>query len=413
MRMLRINGSRLLEDLKELGRIGGTPDGGVSRPAMSPADVAGREWYRGRVEAAGLHFREDSAGNLSAVLAADDPTARTLLTGSHLDTVPNGGRFDGALGALAALEALRTIREADLRLPVHLEAMSFTDEEGEMQDLLGSRALAGTLTSRDLDQARRGREELGAGMRRLGITPQGILAARREPQDLVAFVELHIEQGARLEATGVDIGVVTSIVGIRSHWLRFVGQAAHAGTAPMDERRDALWGAAAFVRDAWELVMSRFSPGVVNCGQIHVQPGAFNIVPAEVRLALELRHGTEPLLDEMEDALLGLAEEVARGHHLALETEPAAQCISASMNETIMEAIEKAATELGLRHMRLMSFAGHDTQAMSAITPSGMLFVPSVDGISHSPSEFTRPEDLLNGANTLLHTLLELVPGSG
>ena len=406
--MLRINESRLLEDLEALAKIGGTPDGGVSRPAMSPADVAGREWFRGRVEAAGLQFRGDSAGNLSAVLAADDPAARTLLSGSHLDTVPNGGRFDGALGVLAALEALRTIREAGLSLPVHLEAVSFTDEEGEMQDQVGSQALAGTLTSRDLDQPRGGREKLGAGMRRLGITPQGVLAARRDPQDLIGFVELHIEQGARLEAAGVDIGVVTSIVGIRSHWLRFIGQAAHAGTAPMDERHDALWGAAAFVQGARELVMRRFSPGVVNCGQTHVQPGAFNIVPAEVRLALELRHGTEPLLDEMEDALLGLAEEVARGHRLALETEPAARCVSASMNETVMKAIEKAATELGLSYMRLMSFAGHDTQAMSAITPSGMLFVPSVDGISHNPDEFTRPEDLLNGANTLLHTLLEL-----
>jgi hydantoinase/carbamoylase family amidase len=364
------------------------------------------------VEAAGLDFRKDSAGNLSAVLAADDPAAPTLLTGSHLDTVPNGGRFDGAFGVLAALEALRTIREAGLSLPVHLEAISFTDEEGEMQDQVGSQALAGTLTSRDLDGPRGGREKLAAGMRRLGITRRGVLAARREPKDLIGFVELHIEQGARLEAGGVDIGVVTSIVGIRSHWLRFVGQAAHAGTTPMDERRDAIWGAAAFVQGARELVMKRFSPGVMNCGQIHVRPGAFNIVPAGVRLALELRHGSEPELDEMEDALLGLAHEVARRHGLALETEQGARCVSASMNETIMKAIEKAATKLGLRHTRLMSFAGHDTQAMSAITPSGMLFVPSVDGISHNPEEFTRPEDLVNGANTLLHTLLELVARS-
>ena len=291
--MLRINGSRLLKDLEELGRIGGTPDGGVSRPAMSPADVAGREWFRAQAEAAGLDFRRDSAGNLSAVLAAEDPKAPTLLTGSHLDTVPNGGRFDGALGVLAALEAVRTIREAGVSLPVHLEAISFTDEEGEMQDQLGSQALAGTLTAGDLDGPRGGREKLAVGMQRLGITPEGVLAARRDPQELIAFVELHVEQGARLEAAGVDIGVVTSVVGIRSHWLRSVGQAAHAGTTPMDERRDALWGAAAFVGGARELVMKCFSPGVVNCGQIYVRPGAFNIVPAEVHLALELRHGTE------------------------------------------------------------------------------------------------------------------------
>jgi N-carbamoyl-L-amino-acid hydrolase len=409
--MLEVNGSRLLEDLEVLGRIGRTPDGGVSRPAMSPADVEGREWFRGRVEAAGLDFRQDGAGNLSAVLAADDPTAPTLLTGSHLDTVPNGGRYDGALGVMAGLEVLRTVREAGLRLPVHLEAISFTDEEGELQDQLGSQALAGLLTLKDLGQPRGGREKLEAGMRRLGITPQGVLAARRDPQGLIAFVELHIEQGARLETAGLDIGVVTSIVGIRSHWLRYLGQAAHAGTAPMGERADAVWGAAAFVLDARELVMRRFSPGVMNCGQVHIRPGAFNIVPAEARLALELRHGSEAQLDAMEQALFGLAKKVARTHHLRLETEPAARCIAAPVNEHIMTAIENAATALGLEHMRLISYAGHDAQAMSAITSSGMVFVPSGDGISHSPHEFTRDEDVLNGANTLLHTLLELVPG--
>jgi N-carbamoyl-L-amino-acid hydrolase len=187
--MLRINARRLLDDLEALGEIGRTPQGGVSRPAMSPADVEGRAWFRARVEAAGLEFRRDGAANLSAVLPAGDPTAPTLLTGSHLDTVPNGGRYDGALGVLAALEILRTLRQAGLSLPVHLEAISFTDEEGELQDQLGSRALAGTLTARDLDRPRGGGDKLAAGMRRLGVTHQGMLAARRDPQDLLAFVE--------------------------------------------------------------------------------------------------------------------------------------------------------------------------------------------------------------------------------
>lgn len=410
--MLKINETRLLDDLEELGQVGCTPDGGVSRPAMSPADVEGREWFRARVEAAGLEFRQDGAGNLSAVLPADDPTAPTLLAGSHLDTVPNGGRFDGALGVLSALEALRTIRETGLNLPVHLEAISFTDEEGAVVGLLGSQAVAGQLTADDLEQPRGGREALEAGMQRLGITRDSIPAARRDPKDLVTFVELHIEQGTRLEESGIDIGVVTSIVGIRSHWLRFVGQAAHAGTTPMDKRADALWGTTAFAQRARDLVMTRFSPGVMNCGQVHVQPGAFNIVPAEARLALEFRHGTEAQLDEVEDALLGLAEEVAREHHLTLETEPASGCASAPMDEHVMKAIERAAAKLGLSHTRLMSFAGHDAQAMSAIAPSAMLFVPSVAGISHNPGEFTREEDVVNGANTLLQSLLEIAGSS-
>jgi N-carbamoyl-L-amino-acid hydrolase len=408
--MLKINARRLLDDVEALAEIGRTPQGGVSRPAMSPADVEGRAWFRARVEAAGLEFHKDGAANLSAVLPARDPTAPTVLTGSHLDTVPNGGRYDGALGVLAALEVLRTVRQAGLSLPVHLEAISFTDEEGELQDQLGSQALAGTLTAQDLDRPRGGGDRLAAGMRRLGVTRPGLLAARRDPKDLLAFVELHIEQGPRLFEEGVDIGVVTSIVGIRSHWLRFVGRAAHAGTTPMDERADALWGAAAFMQQSWDLVMTYFSPGVMNCGQIHVRPGMLNTVPAEIDLALEFRHGTEAELDKMEDTLLSLAEKVARAHNLLLETDPVSRIISAPMNEYVMNAIEEAATKLGLTHMRLTSFAGHDTQVISTITPSAMLVVPSVGGTSHNPREFTRQEDVVNGANTLLHTLLELVP---
>lgn len=406
--MLKINEQRLLNDLEELAEIGATPEGGVSRPALSPADVAGRRWFRQRVADAGLEFRQDGAGNLSAVLPAADPSAPTLLAGSHLDTVPNGGRFDGALGVLAALEALRTIREADRELPVHLEAISFTDEEGAVLGLLGSHAVAGQLTPEDLEQPRGGRETLELGMQRLGITCESLLSARRDPENLVAFVELHIEQGTRLEEAGTDIGVVTSIVGIRSHWLHFHGEAAHAGTTPMDRRSDAFWGAMAFVQRARETVMSHFTPGVMNCGQLHVEPGAFNIVPAEARLALEFRHGTEEQLDGMEEVLLGLAGEVAQEFNLGLDIQPAARCTSAPLDEHVIHAIENAAEKLGLSHTRLISFAGHDTQSMSAVTPSAMLFVPSVDGISHNPRERTRDEDVINGANVVLHALLKL-----
>lgn len=410
--MLTIDHNRLIADLKTLGEIGSTADGGVSRPALSPADVKGREWFRARVEDAGLEFRRDGAGNLSAVLPAVDPAAPTLLAGSHLDTVPNGGRYDGALGVLAALEALRTIQEAPLDLPIHLEAISFTDEEGAVLGLLGSRAVAGQLTAADFEHPRGGNDALNAGMQRLGISRESILSAQRDPDHLVAFVEAHIEQGTRLEDAGVDIGVVTSIVGIRSFWLTFSGQAAHAGTLPMPDRADALWGASAFVQRARELVMATFSPGVMNCGQFHVEPGAFNIVPAEVRLALEFRHGTEAQLDEMESTLLPLAEEVAGEYDLALDVAPAERAVAAPMDEHVVTAIEAAASNLDLSHTRLLSFAGHDTQAMSAITPSAMLFVPSVDGISHNPDEFTRDEDVINGANTLLHTLLSLAKGT-
>lgn len=406
--MLKINAYRLLENLESLAQIGRTPDGGVSRPALSEDDAAGRAWFKRKVKEAGLTFHADEAGNLSAILPATKADARTLLAGSHLDSVPNGGRFDGALGVLAALEALQTIQEADLSLPVHLEAISFTDEEGGMVGMLGSRALTGQFVEADLEQARLGQEQLSASLARLDLNRANIHLARRNPESLTGYIELHIEQGTRLEEAGLHIGVVTSIVGIRSFWLDFEGQAAHAGTTPMDKRDDALWGAASFVLQAKKLVMAQFSPGVVNCGQLVVQPGSFNIVPANVRLSLEFRHGSEDILDEMETALLNLAANIADQHHLALSTEATGNCIAAPMNPQLIQAVEQAATQLELRHTRLLSLAGHDAQTLSPFTPSVLYFVPSVDGISHNPREYTRDEDVINGANVLLHALLIL-----
>lgn len=406
--MLHVNAPRLLADLAALARIGATPEGGVSRPALSPADLEGRAWFRRQVEAAGLTFHQDGAGNVSAILPAADPVARTLLCGSHLDSVPDGGRFDGALGTLAALEALRTIREAGLALPVHLEAIAFTDEEGELVGLLGSQALAGQLTQAGLDHPRGGRDKLLAGLARAGLSEASLLAARRDPAALRAFVELHIEQGTRLIDAGLDLGVVTAIVGIRSVWLTFTGQAAHAGTTPLTRRKDALWGAAEFIGRARDLVAAQFDPGVVNCGILHAEPGAFNIVPGRVRLALEFRHGSEATLDAMQTDLLALAAEVAARFSLSLAVEEASRAIAAPLDSGVIAALEAAAGRLGLSHTRLMSFAGHDTQVMSRITPAAMAFVPSVGGLSHNPAEFTPDEAVIHAADVLLHTLLIL-----
>jgi N-carbamoyl-L-amino-acid hydrolase len=408
---LPINAQRLLDDLQALAQIGATPDGGVSRPALSPADVQGRNWFRARIEAAGLDVRSDGAGNLSAVLPAADPGAPTLLAGSHLDTVPNGGRFDGALGVLAALEALRTLQATGRQFPVQLEATPFTDEEGSVAGFLGSRALTGHLQPAHLEQARGGPDALQDGLRRLDITRHSALSAGREPATLAGFVELHVEQGTRLEDAGIDLGVVTTIVGIRSFRLRFQGQAAHAGTTPMDRRRDALWGAASFVQEARDLVTARFSPGVVNCGNVAVEPGAYNIVPGAATLFLEFRHGDEEILEQMQESLLDLAQRVARRFDLQLSTAAAGQSAPAPMDETMIETVEQAAATLDLSHTRLVSFAGHDAQILSAVTPTALLFVPSVDGVSHNPREFTRDQDVVNGANVVLHTLLRLATG--
>ena len=282
-----------------------------------------------------------------------------------------------------------------------------------MVGLLGSQAVAGDLTPEGLAHPRGGREKLLAGLDRAGLSEASLLGARRDPASLLAFVELHIEQGTRLLDAGLDLGVVTAIVGIRSCWLTFTGQAAHAGTTPLDRRRDALWGAADFIGRARALVADRFDPGVLNCGMVRAEPGAFNIVPGRVRLALEFRHGSEATLDAMQAALLALARDVATEFDLNLGIEEASRAIAAPLDERVIAALEAAADRLSLGHTRLLSFAGHDTQVMSRIVPAAMCFVPSVGGLSHNPAEFTPDADVIHGADVLLHSLLILAEKLG
>jgi len=410
--MLSINADRLLDDLDTLSRIGAAPDGGVSRPALSGADLEARDWFRARAEEAGLDVRQDGAGNLSAVLPCRDPAARTLLVGSHLDSVPNGGRFDGALGALCGLEITRRLKESGQALPVHVEAISFTDEEGTWLGLLGSRAAAGVLERADLERARGGVEAFERALGRIGTDLDGVLGAARRGAEHAGFVEVHVEQGTRLESLGLPIGVVTSIVGIRWHRLRFLGEAAHAGTTPLSQRRDALRGTCAFVQQASEHVKAAFTPGVMNCGHLELAPGAFNIVPARAELALEIRHGAEADLDRMQRELLALGRACARDYGLGFEAEWASLIPAAPLDERVVSALERAAEKHGLGHKRLLSFAGHDTQSMSRIMPSGMFFVPSAGGVSHNPKEFTEPEDCVHAGNVMLAAVLELADGN-
>jgi len=429
---LFINAERLRSDfdaLAEIGAIGTGEARGVHRPALGAAHLEARAWFLERARAAGLETRVDAAGNHSAILRAngtsrlqgaptEDPThtptrsqAHTLLLGSHLDSVPNGGRFDGALGVVAALEAARTIKEAGLALPVDIEVIDFTDEEGTLVGLLGSAALAGTLSPGALAQPRGGRKALEEGLARAGLDEAKILEARRDPDSLAGYLELHIEQGPRLAREAVAIGVVSAIVGIQSYRLVFQGRANHAGTTPMDERRDAGLGAAAFVLTARELVARDFALRgcVANVGQMTFRPGAFNIVPGEAEVGLEFRAPDQARLDELETALLGLANVIARQYALGLEVKPLGGCTPAPMSERAQAAIAAAAESLALSHMTLVSGAGHDAQSLAPWTEAGMIFIPSREGVSHSPEEFSEWEACVAGANVLLRAAVNLI----
>ena len=406
--VLRVDSDRMRADFDALATFGATPDGGVERTTFSEAHVAARAWFLDRVRDAGLEPHVDLAANHSAVLPARDPGSRTLLLGSHLDSVRRGGRYDGALGVICALEVLRAVRDADLDLPVALEAIDFTDEEGTLIGTLGSCALAGRLSPELLAAPRGGREVLVAELERMGLTEAGVREARRDPATLAGYLELHIEQGPVLERAGADIGIVTGITGASSFHVVFDGETRHAGTTPMDARRDAAVGAAAFVLGVRETTMRTFRGCVATVGDIATEPGSFNVVPGRARLRLECRSLDSAELDALERALIEQAHEAAREFGLAVTVEPVGRLEPSPTDMSVRAACATAAAALGLTTLELPSGAGHDAQSLAAVTPSGIVFVPSAGGISHDPSEHTSWEHCVNGANVLLGAAVQL-----
>ncbi|MCJ7533781.1 MAG: Zn-dependent hydrolase [Anaerolineales bacterium] len=407
MTTLTINAARFLGDFEALSRIGATSQGGVNRPGLSQAHLESREWFRQCLSEAGLEFHVDSAGNHSAIFRQGG-ASKTLLLGSHLDSVPYGGRFDGTLGVVAALEVLRTIKEAGLHLPYHLEAIDFTDEESYHLDYFGSRALAGFTTPEELKTPISGRGKFEAGLALAGLSEAGILSARRDPASLAGYLELHIEQGPKLTSAHMQVGVVIAITGIRSFHLLFHGKTSHAGTTPMDDRQDAGLGASAFLLAAREIAMSKTPDCVANVGNMQFNPGVLNVIPGLVETALEIRSINEPSTDILEAALLKQAQIEAERFRLSLEIKPHLRVLPIHMDTHVRSLLIESAQALGLRYMEMPSGAGHDAQILAQVTKAGMIFVPSVGGISHTPLEYTKEEDCVNGANVLLGAALRM-----
>lgn len=415
--MLTINPTRFLRTIHEMAQIGllsPQEGGGRDRRPFSPADRAARDYFRREAEASGLAVRLDPAANLSARLECADPAAQTVLLGSHLDTVPHGGAYDGALGVLAGLEVLRTLAESGLALRHHVEVVDFTDEEGRFGNLVGSRALSGEmddeLAQEFLANAAAYAGELAAMRATVpgGLTVESMKQARRDPMSLAAYLELHIEQGPRLEHAGAAIGIVSGIFGRCSYRLLFHGRSDHAGTTPLELRQDALVAAARFIAQAPQRVAREFPGTVVTCGNVAVKPGVFNVVPNRVEVWLEFRAGTNGELAGMESLLQGLAEEAAGETGSSLEFLPHSRSEPTPMDGDLQAVIAQAAQAGGYPSLFVPSGAGHDAQSLAPITPTAMLFVPSHQGRSHSPDEFTPDADLVAGANVLLNAVLTL-----
>lgn len=405
--MLRINLARLRQDLEDLGEIGRTPEGGVWRSSFSEADLEARRWYLQRLQDAGLQHWVDAAGNMYGRVGEGSPA---VIAGSHIDSVPNGGRFDGALGVMAAFECLRTIKDHGVHTKLPIEAVAFTDEEGRFGGFVGSYALIGQMPYEEVMRRRDLRGvPLAEAMHAVGLDPARITEARRDPNDIKAYVELHIEQGPILESLHVPIGVVQGIVAGSRTWITFRGRADHAGTTPMSMRQDAFLGAAEFGLRARDMVLTEGSGTTVGTvGVLELKPGASNIVPESAFLTLDLRDISWDLLQRLLERTRLIAHEVAGKWGLEVTVERMRVSEPAQMSPHLQAIIDEAAKELGLKTHWMNSGAGHDAQVMAKIAPAGMIFVPSRQGRSHSPAEHTDWDQIENGANVLLHTLLRL-----
>jgi N-carbamoyl-L-amino-acid hydrolase len=404
----RVDGERLVAHVRELSRIGATGSGGVSRLAFTPADVEGRELAKSWMAEAGLDPVIDPALNLIGRRGGTRPGAKALVLGSHLDTVVEGGAYDGAYGVLAAIEVAATLRERGVELAHPLAVVAFNDEEGAFRTrgMWGAHAIAGALGPDDLTAT----DERGIPVAELlgeaGGDPDRVLAeAPWPPESIAAYLELHVEQGPVLERAGVPIGVVEAVTGRVNADVVVHGEANHAGATPMSERRDALLAAAQVILAVPGLTGAD-GVRVATTGTVVVEPGAWNVVPGRVRLGVELRDVSDEAIERGLDRLAAEAGAIAGATGTRIEVVRGPGVLAAPCDPGLRDLIGAAADGLGLPAMTLPSGAGHDAQVIAAIAPIGMIFVPSRAGISHAPGEFTEPEDLVNGANVLLRTLL-------
>jgi len=404
-----IDAERLWSRLSELSEIGKYEGGGVTRLSFTQEERAAKDLVAAYMREAGLEVREDAIGNLIGRREGRDQGTPIVLAGSHVDSVRNGGDFDGPLGVLGAVEALQTMSERGLETERSVEVVAFADEEGARfsSGMIGSRALAGILRPEDLESEDRDGVSIAEAMRASGLDPERIGEAARAAGSVHSYVELHIEQGGILESRALPVGIVTGIAG--PVWLRLTltGEAAHAGTTPMDLRRDAL-AASAAVMSRIEREATRTGTSVGTVGQLDLSPGGINIVPGRVSFSLDLRDIDEGIRNDVEARIMHEAMLLCEKRGVSLETRTLQRLPPAPCSKLVREAARAACKELGYEAFELASGAGHDGMHLTELCPIGMIFVRSKSGISHNPAEYSSKEDCAAGAAVLYRTLLGL-----
>jgi len=404
---MKVNGARLRADLESLAQIGRNKDGGIDRTAFSAEDAAARAWYKQRCDDTGLELRCDGLGNMVAG-TADSWDRPAIWSGSHVDTVPDGGPLDGALGSVAALECVRRLAEEGQQLTHPVQSVVFSDEEGNYSHLFGSYGMVhGYDEGRLASMTGRAGDALTDVLQRFPWRSGGP-DNRHDVSRVRQFVELHIEQGPIMEQRSIPIGVVTSIVGLGGGEIVFSGRADHAGTTPMTMRRDPARAAGAFLTRLWAIAASAGDDAVATCGRIAFSPGGSNVVPEEATLLLDFRSPHGDQVEALGEALSRAAQECAADHDVECTVRLDQPVSPVGLDEHVRDTIRSAAGSQGLPTIDIPSGAGHDSQNMARIAPTGMIFVPSHEGRSHSRFEHTDPDLLENGANVLLETLISL-----
>lgn len=403
---IKVNQQRIESRIFQLAKFGKDSLGRGYRVAYTDGDAAARKWFAGLMKNAGLEVSVDAAGNIIGKRKGINPAAKLIAFGSHIDMVPDGGNYDGCVGSVCGLEIMEVLNENNLVTEHPLELIITSDEEGS---LLGSKVLAGNFETKGLETVSQSGLIVREGIKVIGGNPDSLQTIIRKKGDLKAFIELHIEQGGILEKENIQIGVVEGIVGIEDWQITVEGVANHAGTTPMNMRHDALLSAAKLIVAVNEVITSMEGKQVGTIGKITAQPGAYNVVPGKVILGLEIRDLSSEKIGQLFHAIEKRATSIAASDGTTITFKN--QLLGATpalTNKLIQEKIAASAKALGFTYKFMQSGAGHDSQDMALIAPVGMIFLPSVGGISHSPKEFTKATDMANGANILLQTILNI-----
>jgi N-carbamoyl-L-amino-acid hydrolase len=405
VKTLSVSCNRLNRSIDDLAKIGKLDNGGVCRLAFSDEDVRARQQVQAWMQEAGMSVRIDAAGNIIGRYAGQDNTLPALATGSHIDTVPVGGRFDGCLGVLAGIEVVRTLHENSIQLNHPVEVIVFPDEE---RSVIGSKAMAGEVVEDPAYYGRLDGTPIQPCLEKIGGDWSRISTAKCDRSQIAAFIELHVEQGGILEHAQLPIGAITGIVGQYRFAVTIIGRPNHAGTTPMNMRKDALVAASHIVLAVNKIAIETPGDQVATVGYLTVSPNATNTVPGQVDLRIDLRDLSEEHLENLKAKIESEIAAIATATETEISMQQTLHIRPTIAAPEIITAIEEVSQDLGLKSMQLPSRAGHDAQEIGRFTDMGMIFVPSRAGISHSEEEYTSPEECAQGANVLLQTFLRL-----